>query len=327
MNRQPSRWTGKNIGKGIGAFFLGGFVAYFVFIIGLYAKKPKVIAEGALYAIVFSAMIALPSDFLGALPAFLGLGAMVASGVRSYQLRDLWLPLPNSPLRQGQIAHPPPYSQIGSRPYQDFTLQQPLVMPPPRVAQPVPRNLPQQAHPAARAAAFPPPMGQPMAQSMPQSAPQQGRQMPSSGSLDDLSSSLEWVTSTAKRNKQRLPSESYIAILEIAQELDALIDAERKSASNDASYEYELEAMATKYLPSVLKGYLAVPPAMIEQVQPNGKTPNTELIEQLDLLAGQSNVLYSNRYSNTTADLSTTGNFLRERFGHRKTEGFDFGVE
>ncbi len=328
MSTGPSRWTPGNIGRGIGAFFLGGFVAYYVFVIGLYSKKPKVIAEGALYAILFSAMVALSPGTLGALPAFLGVGAMVASGVRSYQLRDLWLPLPNSPLRQGQIAHPPPYSQIGSRPYQDFTLQQPLVMPPPRTPQPLPLPYAQQQPPPARqAAAFPQPMPQPTPQPAYQSAPQPAHQPPSSGSLDDLSSSLAWVISTAKRNKQRLPSEAYVAVLEIAQELDALIDAERKSASNDAAYEYELEAMTTKYLPSVLKGYLAVPPSMTEQIQPNGKTPNTELVEQLELLAGQSNALYSNRYSNTTADLSTTGNFLRERFGHRKAEGFDFGVE
>lgn len=310
MNRQPSRWTPKNVGKGIGAFFLGGFAAYFVFVIGLYSKKPKVIAEGALYAIVFSAMIALSPGSLGALPAFLGVGAMVASGVRSYQLRDLWLPLPNSPLQQGRIAHPPPYSQIGSRPYQDFTLQQPLAMPPPRIPEPTPRGYAQPQPPVRQAATYPTP------------APHST----SSGLLDDLSSSLEWVTSTAKRNKQRIPSEAYIAILEVAQELDALIDAERKSSSNDAGYEYELEAMVTKYLPSVLKGYLAVPPSMIEQIQPNGKTPNMELVEQLELLSGQTGALYSSRYNNTAADLSTTGNFLRERFGHRK-DGFDFGVE
>ena len=311
MNNGKSRWTGKNVAKAVAAFLFSAFLAYYVLVIGLVYKKKKLIAEGSIYAIVFTVMVALPSDLLGGLPAFLGMGAWIASGVRSYQLRDLWLPLPNSALQQGRIAHPPPYSQIGSGPYQASPNQQFYTMPPPRVPQPAQRSAPQPAPPPRNATPVPIP------------APNAAK----SGLPDDLAASLEWVSSTAKRNKHRLPSEAYISILETSQELDALISTEQRTPSKDADFEYELEAMVNQYLPAVLKGYLAIPSSLTEQVQPNGKTPNQELVEQMELLSGQTSALYASRYSQTTADLSTTGNFLRERFGHKGKQAFDFGIE
>lgn len=302
VSRRRSRWTLKNVGKAIAAFMFSALLPYYVLMLGLVAKKKKVIAEGALYAIAFTAAVSAPSTFDVFAP-FLVVGSYIGSGVRMYQLRDLWLPI-SGPAPRGQIAHPPPYSQIGSRRYNEPPMQQTQA---PREAQPAPRDT------------SPPPFAASTPAPSPKSATSR---LPS-----DLSGSLEWVSSTAKRNKQRLPSEAYISVLEISQELGALIDTERVSPSGDAEFEYELEAMASQYLPAVLKGYLAIPPALIEQVQPNGKTPNVELVEQLELLAGQTEALYTSRYNETTAGLTTTGNFLRERFGHRKSDAFDFGVE
>jgi predicted phage gp36 major capsid-like protein len=61
--------------------------------------------------------------------------------------------------------------------------------------------------------------------------------------------------------------------------------------------------------------------------QPNGKTPNDELAEQLQLLSRQADALHSSRHSQTSAELTSTGNFLRERFGHHHQGAFDFGIE
>lgn len=303
MSRRGSRWTLKNIGKAIAAFMFSALLPYYVLILGLVSKKKKVIAEGALYAIAFTAAVSAPSSFDMFAP-FLVVGSYIGSGVRMYQLMDLWLPVSGG-AAQRQIVHPPPYSQIGSRRDQEVPTQQPQK---PREARPASKN------------ASPPPFSAP-------APPAPSPKPATSGLPDDLSGSLEWVSSTAKRNKQRLPSEAYVSVLEISQELGALIDTEYKNPSGDAEFEYELEALVSQYLPAVLKGYLAIPPALLEQVQPNGKTPNVELVEQLELLAGQTEALYVSRYSQTTAGLTTTGNFLRERFGHRKSDAFDFGVE
>lgn len=143
----------------------------------------------------------------------------------------------------------------------------------------------------------------------------------------DLSPALAWVASLAKQNKNRLPAESYVAVLETCQTLDAVIDAEARQPLADAAFEYELAAIVREYLPAVLQGYLAIPPGMLDNRQPNGRTPNEELVEQLQLLSGQAESLHASRHRHTSAELTSTGNFLRERFGHHQQGGFDFGVK
>lgn len=146
------------------------------------------------------------------------------------------------------------------------------------------------------------------------------------GQADDLSSALAWVASSAKQNKHRLPSAAYVTVLEVCQTLDAVIDTETRQPSADAGFEYELEAMVRQYLPKVLHGYLSVPPSMVNSRQPNGRTPTEELLDQLDLLSGQADSLHSSRHGRASAELSSMGNFLRERFGPQQREVFDFGI-
>lgn len=265
-----SRLTPQNVIKVAAVCLLFPFLAFLLLIVGIRAKDRKVTLEGAVYAAVFFLMLAVPQDnALSTVVAFLGLGSMSASVVRSYMLRDLWLPS-----RGRQPQH---------------------------VASVAPQRPPHLATQPSRAASF-------------------------AQSSDDLSSALAWVTSHAKQNKHRLSAESYVTILETCQALDAVIDAERRQPSADARFEYELEAMVREYLPTVLRGYLAIPPSMVDSRQPNGRTPNEELVEQLDLLSGQAEALHASRHSHTSAKLSSTGNFLRERFGYHQRDGFDFGI-
>ncbi|MCQ2002191.1 hypothetical protein [Arthrobacter zhaoxinii] len=143
---------------------------------------------------------------------------------------------------------------------------------------------------------------------------------------EDLPSALAWSAALARKNKNRLPSEAYVSILETCQTLDAVIDAETRQPLGDPQFEYELAATVREYLPSVLRSYVAIPPKMLETKQASGRTPNEELVEQLQLLAGQAETLYASRHRRTSAELTNTGNFLRERFGHRQG-GFDFGIK
>lgn len=147
------------------------------------------------------------------------------------------------------------------------------------------------------------------------------------GPADDLPAALGWVAAHAKQNKRRLPGEAYVSLLETCQVLDSVIDAERRQPSGDARLEYELDAVVREYLPEVLQGYLALPPSMVGTRQPNGRTPDEELVEQLQLLSGQAEALGVSRHSRTTAELTTTGNFLREKFGHRRHGAVDLGIE
>lgn len=270
-----SRLTFGNIVKLALAALFSIFIAFYVLIIGVTAKNKRVIGEGTIYAALFSLGIVLTSaDALAGLLILLSMGA---SAVRSFMLRDLWLPRRNRAPRQFDTVQPYPVMQPAA----------------PEVYAPA------SAVPAA----------------------------PTAPATEDLSPALAWVSSHAKQNKRRLPAESYVTVLETCQTLDAVLDAERRQPTADARFEYELAAIVNEYLPSVLQGYLAVPPAMTDDKQPNGRTPNEELAEQLQLLSGQAEALHSSRHGYTSAELTTTGNFLRERFGHHQRDGFDFGIE
>jgi hypothetical protein len=143
---------------------------------------------------------------------------------------------------------------------------------------------------------------------------------------DPLSASLAGVVSRAHENRHRLPSAAVPSLLETCRTLGAVVEAEKREPSGDPILSYELEAMATEYLPAVLRAYLAIPPELVDTRQPNGRTPREELTEQLEILAGQAKALHKSRNRRTTAQLSTTGNFLREKFGHGQEAAFDFEV-
>ncbi|HZK05122.1 MAG TPA: hypothetical protein VFC82_04650 [Actinomycetaceae bacterium] len=222
-----------------------------------------------------------------AIGAILFLGSIAASAARSVQVRDLWL---KKPTPQPQLQ---PASVYGTPPVAQFP---PQVLGTPYPPQPV-------------AAPFP-------------AAP-----ITSTTTVnDDLLSALAWVVSRAKQNRHRLPADAYVTILECCQTLNSVEDAEKQLPSVDTEFQYELEAMVREYLPSVLKNYLAIPASMVNDPQANGRTPVEELSEQLQLLNRQAETLHASRHGHASAELTNTGNFLREKFGHQAAK-FDFGIE
>ena len=265
-----SRLTLGNIFKVAVAVFFFPFLPLLVLMIGVRRKNVKVILEGALYVGLTLAAVAVADATSFLLTAFVILGMIAVSGIRSYHLRDLWL---HRRVRGWQ--------RFGMGPF-----------------------------PAA---------GQP-------ADPQAGAPAPDAASTEGLSQALKWSASVARQNRNRLPAEAYAGVLEICRTLDAVIDAEARQPLGDPEFEYELSATVRDYLPSVLRSYLAVPPRMLETEQASGRTPNQELTEQLQLLSGQAETLHSRRHRRSSADLTTTGNFLRERFGHRQG-GYDFGIK
>lgn len=272
------------------AFMLLPFVSFLLLFVGAKAKNGRLMLEGAIYAAILLIAVSLPESIGG----ILMLGSMVASGARSFQFRELWLPKPTAVPR----LQPAPY--YGPPVVAHFS-QQPVAPPYPAPTAP--------PYPAPTAPPYPAPTA-------------------SSASVDDdLSSALAWVVSRAKQNKHRLPSDAYVTILECCQTLDSVIDVENRRPSTDAQFQYELEAMVREYLPSVLKNYLAIPAGRVSDRQPNGKTPVEELSEQLHLLNGQAETLHASRHGHASSELTSMGNFLREKFGHQQQAKFDFGIE
>ncbi len=138
---------------------------------------------------------------------------------------------------------------------------------------------------------------------------------------------LGWVRARGRQSRLRLPPSAYETLQETCRLLDGVIEAERLEPSGDARFEYELDAIVREYLPGVLNTYLAIPPGMVDARQPGGRTPREELAEQLELLSAQAKALHASRHSRTTAELTTRGNFLREKFGHHRNEALDLGLK
>ncbi|WP_431711542.1 hypothetical protein [Glutamicibacter uratoxydans] len=264
-----SRLTAPNLVKiGLAVLFFP-FIALLVLLIGIGAKNKKVIIEGTVYAVLFFAALSITGD----VSAFAGLGSMVFSAVRSYMLRDLWLPLRN---RKSSVKNQPNAALV----------------------------------------------------TLPTSIQEPDTALPSFSPVkSSLASAISAVSAEAKMNKHRLPGDTYVTILETCQLLDAVVDAEEQQPGSDARFEYELSALTKEYLPAVLQGYLAIPPSLVQDRQPNGKSSNDELAEQLELLHAQAEKLHAVRYRQSSVDLTTTGNFLRERFSHHVKDGFDFGIK
>jgi len=248
-----SRLTLGNVVRVTAVFVFWPLLAYLVLVIGAVRKDLRTALEGLLYAVAFS-MAVFVLDSWGP-PALLALAAMGASGVRSWHLRDLWLPARRRWWKRGDT--------------ETSTVVDP-----------------------ARA---------------PSSIAAEGS--------EHLPSAVAWVRTHADVNKRRLPGDTHRTVLQTCQVLDAVIAAEEREPTADPLFEYELDAMARQYLPTVLRNYLAIAPSRVHERQPNGRTADEELIEQLRILASQSDALYASHQSRVASDLSTTGNFLRAKYG------------
>ncbi|UZN03886.1 hypothetical protein [Cellulomonas sp. S1-8] len=259
-----SRLTFGNVVKVAAVLVFLPLIAYLVLVIGAVRKDLRTALEGLLYAVTFS-MAVFVLDVWGP-PALLALTAMVASGVRSWHLRDLWLPARRRWWKRALAEA----STVVDRARTRHTIV---------VA----------------------------------------------GS-EHLPSSVAWVRLHADRNRRRLPGDTHRTVLQICQVLDDVIAAEQHERTADPRFEYELDAMAREYLPAVLRNYLAISPSRVHERQPDGRTPVEELTQQLWILSGQADALDASHHRRLTAELSTTGIFLRDKYGHRQPEGSDTRV-
>lgn len=254
-----SRLTLGNVVKVTAAVVFWPLLAYLVLVVGAVRKDVRTVLEGLVYAGAFSVAVFVLDGFWG-LPALLALTAMGASGVRSWHLRDLWLPARRRWWKRDPVVTAT-VVEGGRAPY---------------------------------------------------AVAVEGAQ--------DLSSTVARVRTVADLNRRRLPGATHRTVQRICQVLDDVIAAERREPTGDPRFEYELDAMARRYLPAVLTHYLAIAPSRVQERQPDGRTPVEELTEQLRILAVQADALDASRHRRLTAELSTTGNFLREKYGHHQPE-------
>ena len=76
----------------------------------------------------------------------------------------------------------------------------------------------------------------------------------------------------------------------------------------------QINGIIDDYLPTTLRTYLNLDPALTERVGPSGRTPRAALREQLESLRTAADELLQATHAHDVDALFTQGNFLRTKF-------------
>lgn len=140
---------------------------------------------------------------------------------------------------------------------------------------------------------------------------------PPAGTDDDSPDALRgrlWqLVQYVNRSAGRLPVEAVVRAREIT-------DTVRDVIETSAEHELDIHAVVSingivgDYLPTTLRAYLALDPAIVDRAAGSGRTPRAALLEQLDALASSADDLLAAARSHDVDALFTQGNFLRTKF-------------
>jgi hypothetical protein len=117
----------------------------------------------------------------------------------------------------------------------------------------------------------------------------------------------------------QLPGATVVAARRITDVIDTVLFTTR-DRDLDIHARVSINGILRDYLPTTLKTYLALDPAVRDRPRPNGITPTAALDEQLDfLLSSASEVLAAVQNDDANA-LVAQGNFLRTKFGQSELD-------
>jgi predicted oxidoreductase len=111
----------------------------------------------------------------------------------------------------------------------------------------------------------------------------------------------------------RLPVDVVVVAREITDTVREVIDT---SVDHDLDIYavVQVNGIIGDYLPTTLRSYLALDPALTEHIGPSGRTPSAALREQVDSLALAADELLEATRAQDVDQLFTQGNFLRTKF-------------
>jgi hypothetical protein len=111
----------------------------------------------------------------------------------------------------------------------------------------------------------------------------------------------------------RLPGKAVVNARRVTDTLREVVDTSEVRPL-DVYAVVSVRASLEDYLPTTLRGYLAVDHALVDAPRSSGRTPQQSLLEQLDALQSSADqVLVAARDQDVDA-LLTQGNFLRTKF-------------
>jgi hypothetical protein len=115
------------------------------------------------------------------------------------------------------------------------------------------------------------------------------------------------------RNAGKLPVEAVVLSRRVTDRVREVIETSTDRPL-DVYAVVQINGIVGDYLPTTLRTYLALDPAVTEQVGRSGRTPRAALREQLEALGEAADELYEAARAHDVDALFSQGNFLRTKF-------------
>jgi hypothetical protein len=136
---------------------------------------------------------------------------------------------------------------------------------------------------------------------------------PDDDSPDKLRLRLWELVQFVNRSAGKLPVEAVVLARQVTDTIREVIETSTDRPL-DVYAVVQINGIVGDYLPTTLRAYLALDPAVIEQPGPSGRTPRAALREQLEALNAAAEELYAAARAHDVDALFTQGSFLRTKF-------------
>ena len=136
---------------------------------------------------------------------------------------------------------------------------------------------------------------------------------PDEDSPDQLRRRLWELVQFINRSAGQLPVEAVVLSRQVTDTIREVIETSADRAL-DVYAVVQINGIVRDYLPTTLRAYLNLDPAVTERPGPSGRTPRAALREQLTSLDGAAAELYGAARAHDVDALFSQGNFLRTKF-------------
>jgi len=139
-------------------------------------------------------------------------------------------------------------------------------------------------------------------------------------SPDALRSKVFELIGFVNQNAGRLPGEAVVLARRITDTVREVIDTAAPVPDGPAGRGLDIHAVVSlhgildDYLPTTLRSYLALDPAVVDTPRPSGQTPVRSLLDQLDALWSAAIDLLTAVHAHDADALFSQGAFLRTKF-------------
>jgi hypothetical protein len=128
-----------------------------------------------------------------------------------------------------------------------------------------------------------------------------------------LRTTLHDLNRYINQNSGRLPGRSVVTARAVTDTLREVVDTS-EVRELDIHAVVSVKSMLNDYLPTTLKGFLALDPTQLNVRRPSGRTAIESLNEQVDSLLDAASALLTATHAQDADALMTQGSFLRTKF-------------